>query len=543
MNLNCLLKIQELELIKHSIFLDNAQTDYNKTISNLIYEKATTLLLQGLQTHLFDYGQNDTILNGSIPLIIARNVDRNSDDNTVDNERVDDTIPDETNYNTDDSTIDIDENEHADIDFNIYLFDMDAKNFTSLYFDRKLNKSAITLSETESNTKYVPLPIPESPLIHSIRNRTHLNHHHDNDQNLVNQFFNSQHLNNGRFSNPISIDSQKGSSERSNDFNIDVRFDSADEQIATSTHRQIIDQQDSASQKFQYSAQAYHYTSIENRPPVSYTVPHPPLQDEYPKAIQNNYAPKARIAYQTSAQQYAPLSYSVPIPSSLPTIVHKPDSVPIQNGPSSLPASRPQYYSAPVITSTYSNQDSYAQSQNNVREKVVVKIVPATGWYLNDDKERQSYFNAVSQGLLNENGYVFVNDVQRIPSQTSPCESSNSQVPCNKENGNSITLPQYSPQQVVSSQPWLQRYGSPLPPLNQLPTPRQISPEPRSAREDYEYKGKDSYNVPLLSVGKLAGDSDRINNYSLSSLHGGSISSSQSHQRLITERYGSRTTG
>lgn len=516
--------------LNHSIFLDSIETDNKQTVSGIIYEKATALLLKGLQTSLFEYGYNDTVSNSTIPLAVAKNIYDGSDDNKLDNEHTYDSITDETKINFGD---DDDDDAFVDPNFNVYLYDTNTNNLTAVSLDQSFNGT----NENQTNIEDTSLPIPFSHIFHKVINSIHRNN--NAAKNFVKPHITDSDDSYGYLvTDPIYVNSQKGSSERSPEFDIDVRFNTGNDQVEQATQRQLLDQQDSASQKFQYSAQAYHYTTIENRPPVTYTLPHPPLQDEYPKAIQNNYVPKAQLAYQTSAQQYAPLS--VPIPSSLPSIVHRPDPTPIRsivNRPpvaASAPARpagsasppQPQYFSSPVITSTYSNRDTYGQAQNSdVQEKVVVKIVPATGWYLNDEKERQSYYNAVSQGLLSENGYVFVNDVQRVSGQSSPCETSNPTVPCSTSN-NAPSLPQYPfhPQYTPTQPPWLHRYRE------QLPDPRHTSTEIRSTRQDEALKGKTSYNVPLMSVGKLAGDSDRINNYSLSSLYGGSIGSPRSNQ-------------
>lgn len=47
-------------------------------------------------------------------------------------------------------------------------------------------------------------------------------------------------------------------------------------------------------------------------------------------------------------------------------------------------------------------------------ESVVVKIVPALGFHLNDPKERAAYYEAVQRGLLSDNGFVYVNKVQQL---------------------------------------------------------------------------------------------------------------------------------
>lgn len=190
--------------------------------------------------------------------------------------------------------------------------------------------------------------------------------------------------------------------------------------------------------------QPIHYATIDNRPNPSHsTFQAPPLQSNYPTSIQNN--PQSySSSYNSVNNRYIP-SIPSPIPSaippSLPSIVHPSSQYPTQQ------------------TRTFpSNQ----LPQTTSNEKVVVKIIPANGWYLNDANERQSFLDAVQRGLLSEKGFVYVNNVQS--SQRQP---------------NSI------PQQ----------------------------PQGRSQidiDEEAYFRGSSSYESPLNSVGKLAGDSDSV---------------------------------
>lgn len=198
--------------------------------------------------------------------------------------------------------------------------------------------------------------------------------------------------------------------------------DSTNYQLINNNRQNIVAQHQPQAPSSQH---AYIYTEIENRPPVNYDVPHPPLQTVYPKSILNNI--ESRVVNRPKLRQY---NAPVPIPSSLPSIVHQPSNTvaAIENVPSnfvsSLNVQQQAYSSSPVITSTYSNRES-----GNAREKVVVKVVKAPGWYLNDANERNSYFNAVANGLLGENGLVYVNNVQRenaAQSTTSTTSSSSS---------------------------------------------------------------------------------------------------------------------
>lgn len=311
--------------------------------------------------------------------------------------------------------------------------------------------------------------------------------------------------------------------------------------------RPVHDQEDSASQKHVSHAssghEAYLYTTIENRPIASYQLPHPPLQHEYPKSIQNNYAPSARVVNRPPPSGS---TFNPPLPQSLPSVVHEPNAVlalqnsrPVPSSPAiplpvplgaatthsqSTSSQYASYYAAP-ISSSFSNREHHSQHQPLVKsqpkEKVVVKIVPADGWYLNDENERRSYFNAVAHGLLNENGYVFVNDVQRVGSQPNQNVFSLPSVYQSSQTSQSTSQAQQQAQYQFS-----QRYGTPQNGAA-APEPRQVSTREissaafssiNSARtSEKAYRGRSSYTVPLSSVGKLAGDNEPYN-YNLASL-------------------------
>lgn len=161
----------------------------------------------------------------------------------------------------------------------------------------------------------------------------------------------------------------------------------------------------------QSSLTAYVLTEIENRPPANIHVPQPPVQSVYPTFIQNNYngQPLPINQHPTSLHSY---NSSSSLPSSLPSIVHEFSNIFTSNNNNQLPItsqieSKLYAQSVPIITSTYNNRDSDAS------EKIVVKVVKAPGWYLNDENERRSYFNALKHGLLGNNGFVYVNNVQK----------------------------------------------------------------------------------------------------------------------------------
>lgn len=209
-------------------------------------------------------------------------------------------------------------------------------------------------------------------------------------------------------------------------------------------------QQQQQPQQQQYQ-QSIHYATIDNRPSsVQSSFQAPPLQSNYPVSIQNN--PQSQTSYHSVINRYIPPAYALPvpsaIPSSLPSIVHP-----------THPASQ---YSSQQSHSTGTSQLSRTAQD----DKVVVNIIPANGWYLNDATEKQSYLNAVSRGLLTDKGFVYVNNVQSGQQQPRSLG-------------------------VVDVQ----------------------QPQGRSQidiDEEAFFRGSSSYESPLNSVGKLPGDSDSV---------------------------------
>lgn len=304
---------------------------------------------------------------------------------------------------------------------------------------------------------------------------------------------------------------------------------------------------------------AYVYTEIENRPPANPNIPHPPLQTVYPAAIQNNI--QSRIIHRPPAPvgQYG----SAPIPSSLPSIVHAPSNTvaTIQNVPASFTNFAPQSYassssqlsssSSSIFTST--NSEIYSHQNNDAREKVVIKVVKAPGWYLNDANERRSYFDAVSHGLLSENGLVFVNNVQKeIPTNNAPTVQLNRGGPALiNSRPNAAYLPKSFQSSLPPQSQTVYTPGGAAQPYNFLnycpcaasPSSSSLSPSspsslpysqsPYQTRQQYQtqsrqyikrsategdlYSGPSSYNVDQQSVGRLAGDNLKYE-YNLSSL-------------------------
>lgn len=166
----------------------------------------------------------------------------------------------------------------------------------------------------------------------------------------------------------------------------------------------------------------YFFTEIENRPHSYNSAPRPPLQEVYPKEIQNivSDAPVDEAVQPRFGTSFN--AATAPIPASLPSIVHDANTAAqsIQ-----LTAKLPMPATQPVIRASYAND---MHETIDAQEKIIVRVVKAPGWYLNDAGERSSYYNAVAHGLLGTNGLVYVNNVQRVPDPMRPFEYSTSDI-------------------------------------------------------------------------------------------------------------------
>lgn len=214
-----------------------------------------------------------------------------------------------------------------------------------------------------------------------------------------------------------------------------------------------------------------HFTTIENRPVQRYSIDPPPLQNNYPAAIQNN--PSSITQYYRSHPKYSHSPQSS-VPVSLPSIVH---------------SSYNTATIAAVTTKQVSSHQTAQRRQHTGKDSVIVKTIPANSWYLNNENERKSYFDAVKRGLLNENGYVFVNNVHQSTNNIGP------------EPRNSVNTP-------IFAEP------SPLPPPPPAPPTlsRRESTNHINENEDSLFSGVSSYDSPLSSVGKLLNDSNSVTN-------------------------------
>lgn len=290
------------------------------------------------------------------------------------------------------------------------------------------------------------------------------------------------------------------------------------------------------------SAQVYYFAEIENRPHSFNLAPRPPLQEVYPKSIQNIVADTPFDNQVVHSKLAAPFTPPVPIPSSLPSIVHDPESAAqhIQTSFRLPPISRP------VITASLSN---HQEETSDTQEKIIVKVVKAPGWYLNDDSERTSYFNAVRHGLLGRNGLVYVNNVQKVPNIQQPFEYSSSlsssalppQFPSSQD---APAITSYSPNSLIPSNSVGTNFWGPCGTYShflkkrndfgrsfdsvrklvdatsnsQSKQPPVLSPPPQLATLNLETNSdalafdgqKTSYDVQAASVGRLSSDNSPV---------------------------------
>lgn len=475
-------------------------------------DKATHLLFQGLQLYLYENGNSTDVINTETSLKDnANNIDPNERHQNV-NVTNDYTLTELTPAPTTTPA-------PTPAQPTTTTIRLPTAAPVAIYFDDETNghqyEDSVTLTkaklvkELRQQTDYInnnidllylPVALPSDPISY---HKTKI-HEKRQDKNFIN-FINENDNELGDESLNITTKSNLTELQKKEEnIGIDIRFNAENEETAPSTQRQVIDQEDSATlHKFahQYtSQQAVHYATIENLPRADYGFTHPPLQSEYPSEIQNNFIAKAHIAYQPN-QQYTPPQ--LPAPS----VVHT-----VANYAPATTQTQPQYYSAPIITSSYSNQDSQPHSPSpSSREKVVVKIVPATGWYLNDEAERRSYYDAVSRGLLRENGYVFVNDVQRQSQPTSQNDARRHHI---------RSAQTFSPATYTNTYPlnypntYTNVQTSPVYSQSQSQSQR-IPTERRFTDDDSVFHGHTSFNVPISSVSKLVGDSDSVSAYRL----------------------------
>lgn len=294
----------------------------------------------------------------------------------------------------------------------------------------------------------------------------------------------------------------------------------------------------------------YFFTEIENRPHSFNSAPRPPLQEVYPKAIQN-IVTDAPIDEVVQTRFAAPFNAATaPIPASLPSI-HDANTAAQSIR---LTAQLPTPGARPVIRASYAN---HMHETTDAQEKIIVKVVKAPGWYLNDAGERSSYYNAVAHGLLGTNGLVYVNNVQRVSDPVRPFEyaaadisppSSGSngglmpveftpeiEVPSN-EIGSPVDSPFWEPCDMLShflkkrnnggakrsgtvgklvdarnSQPKAQSQPQPRQPRPLPPPPQLATLQLESSPEPVPFDGKrSSYDVGPESVGRLASDNSPV---------------------------------
>lgn len=197
----------------------------------------------------------------------------------------------------------------------------------------------------------------------------------------------------------------------------------------------------------------YFFTEIENRPHSFNSAPRPPLQEVYPKALQN-IVTDVPVDEVVQAKFAAPFNAATaPIPASLPSI-HDANTAAQSVR---LTAQLPTPGSRPVIRASYAN---HMHETTDAQEKIIVKVVKAPGWYLNDAGERSSYYNAVAHGLLGTNGLVYVNNVQRVSDPTRPFEYAAADIfpPPSSASSGGPTPVEFTPEMEVPSN----EIGSPV---------------------------------------------------------------------------------
>lgn len=154
----------------------------------------------------------------------------------------------------------------------------------------------------------------------------------------------------------------------------------------------------------QSSLTAYTLKEFVNLPPSRVFVPNPPLRAVYPEYLRNTIAVRRK-----PTNKHNSLIKTSPLPSSLPSIVHDlggTSKTEEYRTAQAIEQSLVIQRSHPLITTSYGNKPI------SVNEKVVVKVVKAPGWYLNNKNERESFLNALKSGLLSQSGNVYVNKVQ-----------------------------------------------------------------------------------------------------------------------------------
>lgn len=146
------------------------------------------------------------------------------------------------------------------------------------------------------------------------------------------------------------------------------------------------------------------FTTVNQSPPNSYQRQHN-YQNSNNAQLQNFIAEQPRTQPQYVAQEQVP--YLPPSAEQYSGGFQHNSNRRTQNIPIVLPSVVQTYQpgkKAKVIRTE--------PARANPGGKVVVDIVPALGFYWNNENERRSYFEAVSQGLLDTNGNVYVNNIK-----------------------------------------------------------------------------------------------------------------------------------
>lgn len=186
-------------------------------------------------------------------------------------------------------------------------------------------------------------------------------------------------------------------------------------------------------------------------------------------------------------------------------------------------------------------QGRYLRYGSPSNERVVVKVVPALGFSLDDPNERRAFFQAVSNGLLGDNS-VAIMDANAIQQQQNIIQSQQSRHSLNPQQLANFNFFPIKSNAGLGSKPILSQRGGPIEP----PSPNRFRPlggnfyynnqhlnslRFNSARDElihqqpnfeeaYDveskpsiFKGSSSYTVPLSSVGRLETDSNSVSGY------------------------------
>lgn len=161
-----------------------------------------------------------------------------------------------------------------------------------------------------------------------------------------------------------------------------------------------------------YQSQNIHHFPSSTVSPVHHL---PVIQSAYPQSLINNSPLTSELRILNTINVN-----TTPLPKILPSITQT--FYENHQDHQDLRQQQTQYsgFRSRSDNRNFQREHHHSHSSQNNEESVVVKVVPAYGFYLNDPKEREAYFEAVSRGLLDDNGYIYVNNVQQNPDSSIP---------------------------------------------------------------------------------------------------------------------------